>query len=114
MTERLLAVLYNMSKKLAQTLSLPLVLHNISAPRLRGLKQNDPRVHKSDNVPPEVALISTAIVVLRLVYGLDGRTRYVFRDEPLRMLTIARPLGSLPILETQATPSRSWTNILHH
>ncbi|KAF9652177.1 hypothetical protein BDM02DRAFT_3089587 [Thelephora ganbajun] len=66
------AVLYNMSKKLAQILSLPLVLHNISAPRLKGLKQN---VHKSDNVPPEVALISTAIVVLRLVYGLDGRTR---------------------------------------
>jgi len=69
-----------MSKKLGQTLSLPLVLHNISAPRLRGLKQYDPRVHKSDNVPPEVALISTAIVVLRLVYGLDGRTRYVFWD----------------------------------
>lgn len=65
-----------MSKKLAQILSLPLVLHNISAPRLRGLKQNDPRVHKSDNVPPEVALISTTIVVIRLVYGLDGRARY--------------------------------------
>jgi RNA polymerase I-specific transcription initiation factor RRN7 len=79
MTKHLLAVLYGMSKKLAQALCLPLVLHNISAPKLRGLKQNDPRVHKSDNVPPEVALISTAIVVLRLVYGLDGRTRYVFR-----------------------------------
>ena len=70
------AVLYTMSKKLAQILSLPLVLHNISSQRLRGLKQNDPKVHKSDNVPPEVALISTAIVVIKLVYGLDGHTRY--------------------------------------
>jgi len=75
-----------MSKKLAQVLSLPLILHNIFAPRLRGLKQNDPRVHKSDNVPPEVALISVAIVVLRLVYGLDGRTRYVSGDGSLVML----------------------------
>ena len=71
----LTAVLYVMSKKLAQILSLPLVLHNISAPRLRGLKQHDPKVHKSDNAAPEVALVSTAIVILRLIYGLDGRTR---------------------------------------
>ena len=79
---RSLAVLYTMSKKLAQILSLPLVLHNISAPRLRGLKQNDPKFHKSDNVPPEVVLISTVIVVIRLVYGLDGRTRYAPCDDP--------------------------------
>ena len=81
-TDRSSAVLYVMSKKLARILSLPLSLHNISAPRLRGLKQNDPKVHKSDNVPPEVALASTAIVVIRLVYGLDGRTRYGCHDEP--------------------------------
>ena len=80
-----------MSKKLAQTLSLPLVLHNISAPRLRGLKQNDPRVHKSDNVPPEVALISIAIVVIRLVYGLDGRTRYACFDEPPLLIVLPVP-----------------------
>lgn len=81
--ERSPAVLYSMTKKLAQVLSLPLVLHNVSTPKLRSLKQNDPKAHKSDNVPPEVALISTAIVVLRLVYGLDGRTRYVsWGDSP--------------------------------
>ena len=114
MTERLLAVLYNMSKKLAQTLSLPLVLHNISAPRLRGLKQNNPRVHKLDNVPPEVAFISTAIVVLRLVYGLDGHARYVFRDESLPMLIVTRPLGFPLTLRTQLAPSPNWTSILHH
>ena len=103
-----------MSKRLAQTLSLPLVLHNISAPRLRGLKQNDPRVHKLDNVPPEVALISTAIVVLKLVYGLDGRARYVYKDGLSSMLTIVRPPESLHILGTQPTPSQNWTSILHY
>lgn len=96
-----------MSKKLAQILSLPLVLYNISVPRLRGLKQNDPRVHKSDNVPPEVALISTAIVVLRLVYGLDGRTRCVSRDGSPTVLTAARTLEFPLTLGTQPTLSPS-------
>ena len=105
-TDRSSAVLYNMSKKLAQILSLPLVLHNTSSPRLRGLKQNDPKVHKSDNVPPEVALISTAIVVIRLVYGLDGRSRYVRDDEPILCLVLPSP--EFPVNRvTQPTPSRS-------
>ena len=103
-----------MSKKLAQILSLPLALHNISAPRLRFLKQNDPRVHKSDNVPPEVALISTVIVVLRLVYGLDGRTRYVTGDGSVPMLTTARTLEPLRILETQPVLSQNGKSILDY
>lgn len=111
-TSRSPAVLYAMSKKLAQILSLPLALHNISAPRLRGLRQNDPKVHKSDNVPPEVALISTVIVVIRLVYGLDERTRYARYDEPSPApLNVLPSLGSLFNPATQPTPSRSWTNI---
>lgn len=100
-----------MTKKLAQILSLPLVLHNISAPRLKGLKQNDPMVHKSDNVPPEVALISTAIVVLRLVYGFDGCTRCVSWDGFSTMLGISRALEFPLTPETRPTPSRSWTSI---
>lgn len=111
MTKSSLAVLYNMTKKLAQALSLPLVLHNISAPRLRGLKQNDPMVHKLDNVPPEVALISAAIVVLRLVYGLDGRTRYVSWDDSYTVLTITWALESPLTPGTRPTPSRSWMSI---
>lgn len=98
-----------MSKKLAQILSLPLVLHNISAPRLRGLKQNDPKAHKSDNVPPEVALICTAIVVIKLVYGLDGRTRYACYDEPSRLVVLPHT-GFLFDPAIQPTPSRSWVN----
>ena len=105
------AVLYNMSKKLAQILTLPLVLHNISAPRLRYLKQNDPKVHKSDNVPPEVALISTAIVVLRLVYGFDGRTRYVSWDGSSTILTATRT-SELPLtLGIPPMHSQSWASI---
>lgn len=100
-----------MSKRLAEILSLPLTLHNISAPRLRFLKQNDPRVHKSDNVPPEVALISAVVVVLRLVYGLDGRTRYVTGDRSVPTLT-ARTLEPLRILETRPALSPNWESIL--
>lgn len=113
-TKRSPAVLYDMAKSLAQVLSLPLVLHSISAPRLRGLKQNDPRVHKLDNVPPEVALISAAIVVLRLVYGFDGRTRYVsWYDSPV-ILIVIRTLEFPLTLETQPMPSRSWTSTCHY
>ena len=99
-----------MTKKLAQVLSLPLALHNISSPRLRGLKQNDPRVHKSDNVPPEVALISTAIVVLRLVYGLDGRTRYVSPDDLFVILMATRTLEFPLIPGTRHMHSRGWAS----
>lgn len=41
------------------------------------MKIRDPEHHKYDNAPPEVALIATVIVVLKLVYGLDGKKRYV-------------------------------------
>ena len=30
---------------------------------------------KQDNSPPEISLIATAVVVLKLVYGLDGKER---------------------------------------
>ena len=101
-----------MSKKLAQILSLPLALHNISAPKLRFLKQNDPKTHKLDNAPPEVALISTAIVVLRLVYGFDSRTRCVYGDGSVPMLITARTLEPLRILGTQPALFQNWAGIL--
>jgi hypothetical protein len=65
-----------MSKKLAAALSLPLTLHYSLAPQLKVVKSKDPERHKYDNLPPEVALVATVVVVLRLVYGLDGKERY--------------------------------------
>ena len=41
------------------------------------MKMRDPEHHKYDNAPPEVALIATVLVVLKLVYGLDGKRRCV-------------------------------------
>ncbi|KAF8505783.1 hypothetical protein F5888DRAFT_1798751 [Russula emetica] len=68
-------VLYNLGKTAAHVLSLPLALHHTLAPRLGDLKDNDLESHKYDNVPPELALLVAVIVVLKMVYGLDGQPR---------------------------------------
>lgn len=73
--DRPLAMLYGLTKRLAQILSLPLTLHHTLAPGLQKRKGYDPERHMYDNVPPEVGLVSAAIVVLKMVYGLDGRGR---------------------------------------
>jgi len=72
-----LAVLYNLGKTVAQVLSLPLALHHALAPRLAHLKEDDPDSHKYDNIPPELALLVAVIIVLKMVYGLDGQARWV-------------------------------------
>jgi len=46
------------------------------APVIQTPRRNDPETHKFDNVPPEIALIAAVVVVLRLVYGLDGKKRF--------------------------------------
>lgn len=69
------AILYRLAKRLGHVLSLPLTLHPTLSPTLRRITPDDPEVHIYDNVPPELALVATAIVVLKLVYGLDGKLR---------------------------------------
>jgi RNA polymerase I-specific transcription initiation factor RRN7 len=68
------AVLYNLGKTVAHVLSLPLALHHTLAPRL---KDDDPESRKYDNAPPELALFVAVVIVLKMVYGLDGQTRCV-------------------------------------
>jgi RNA polymerase I-specific transcription initiation factor RRN7 len=41
------------------------------------LKDDDPESHKYDNVPPELALLVAVVIVLKMVYGLDGQPRCV-------------------------------------
>lgn len=72
------ATLYNLTKRLAYILSLPLTLHYSLAPNLKQVDKRDPSSHKYDNVPPEVAFLATCIVVLKMVYGLDGKIRYTY------------------------------------
>lgn len=69
------AVLYVHTKSLARMLSLPLTLHRVLAPPLVRLRADDPESHQLDDVPPEVALLAAALIVLKMVYGLDGRPR---------------------------------------
>jgi hypothetical protein len=74
------APLYALTKRLARALALPLVLHPAlaGAPAARDARGRwGARTRFSgDGAPPELALAATALVVLKLVYGLDGRPRY--------------------------------------
>lgn len=45
---------------------------SMAPPALRKFN-TDPTAHKSDNVPPEIALIATVIMAVKMIYGLDGR-----------------------------------------
>jgi len=69
--------LYKLTKRLAHILSLPLTLHHSLAPNLKQSSKRDPDSHKFDNVPPELAFLATCIVVLKMAYGLDGKTRWI-------------------------------------
>ncbi|KAL1743761.1 hypothetical protein HDZ31DRAFT_40258 [Schizophyllum fasciatum] len=74
-------VLYSLTKRLASVLSLPLTAHRSMAPGLAAVRKRDPESHQYDDVPPEVALLAATIVVLKMVYGLDGRARTAAADD---------------------------------
>ncbi|TRM67736.1 hypothetical protein BD626DRAFT_479667 [Schizophyllum amplum] len=74
-------VLYHLTKRLAGVLSLPLTAHRSMAPGLEAVKKHDPESHDYDDVPPEVALLAATIVVLKMVYGLDGNMRTADADD---------------------------------
>ncbi|KAL5508308.1 hypothetical protein ACEPAH_5927 [Sanghuangporus vaninii] len=63
--------LYAVSKALAQHLELPLTINTVMAPPLSKQSRRDPTSHKSDNIPPELALVATVIIALKLIYGFD-------------------------------------------
>ena len=69
------ATLYILAKKLARVLSVPLSLHRSLATHLKRTRKRDPNWHKHDDAIPEVALSALVIVVLKMVYGLDGKPR---------------------------------------
>jgi len=70
------ATLYILMKWIAHIFKLPLTLHLSLASRLRHVRLRDPEYHKYDNVSPEVALIASIIIVLKIIYRLDGKLRY--------------------------------------
>lgn len=102
------ATLYRLTKRLAAVLSLPLTLHHSLAPRLQRRRMRDPETHKKDNVAPEVAFLSVAIIVLKMVYGLDGRRRCVDRDETRRMFGFDVDTGFLWTRKTRHVRCPFW------
>ena len=75
--------MYILTKKLSHVISLTLALHRSLSPTLKRIKPLDPEYHKLDNAPVEVSLSAAIIVVLKIIYGLDGRKRTpVDKDDP--------------------------------
>ncbi|KAJ7713757.1 hypothetical protein DFH07DRAFT_863726 [Mycena maculata] len=68
--------LYRLTKRLATVLALPLTLHASLAPRLEKRRTRNPETHRDDSVAPEVAFLATSIIVLKMVYGMDGEARH--------------------------------------
>ena len=66
---------YSMIKALANKLAVPLTLH----PSLSAVATNEHgkalAYQVGDNIPPEMALTCVTVLLLKLLYGLDGRTR---------------------------------------
>ncbi|KAJ7047279.1 hypothetical protein C8F04DRAFT_1058314 [Mycena alexandri] len=95
--------LYKLTKRLSNVLGLPLTLHHSLAPPLQRVKQRDPHRHKNDNVAPEVAFVATGIIVLKMVYGLDGKERLPADEEDpaCDMPRIDEYLGLLRRLEDE-------------
>jgi hypothetical protein len=63
------------------------------------VKQYDAESHKFDNVAPELAFVATGIIVLKMVYGLDGRER--FAGAVLKMFLLMERAGFLSIQRTR-------------
>ncbi|KAF9055428.1 hypothetical protein BDZ89DRAFT_975877 [Hymenopellis radicata] len=68
-------ILYQMTKQLSRILDLPLSVNYTLAPSLERTKGSDPDYHTYDHVPAELGFVAGTIVVLKMVYGLDGVER---------------------------------------
>ncbi|KAM6495809.1 hypothetical protein JOM56_008515 [Amanita muscaria] len=64
--------LYMLAKRLSQVFPLKLVLHSSSAPDTPDVKKE---VRGSENAPVEVTFVAVIVIVLKMVYGLDGKER---------------------------------------
>ncbi|KAF9008975.1 hypothetical protein BDQ17DRAFT_1406924 [Cyathus striatus] len=67
--------LYGLTKRLCDIVSLPLTLHETLGPAPARIGKLNRGRHKYDSVAPEVGMVAVCIMVLKMVYGLDGKTR---------------------------------------
>src|ERR1700722_2653923 len=71
----LTATVYELTKRLLRELHVPLTLHKSLSRKLLRTKKDDPESYRRDNIPPEVGFAAATVIVLKMVYGLDGETR---------------------------------------
>ncbi|OCB84415.1 hypothetical protein A7U60_g8399 [Sanghuangporus baumii] len=117
------ASLYAVSKTLAQYLELPLTINRMMAPPLFKQSRRDPTSHKSDNVPPELALVATVIIALKLIYGFDGGKQVTPKEDwdpahtmpalevymdHLQTLATSETKSSRRNLSPPSTPKEDW------
>lgn len=81
-----------MTKALAAVLALPLTLHRVLAPTLGTNHYGTGKVQKGDAAPPELSIIATVVLALKLVYGMDGKSRFVPKRFLLRTKGPMHPL----------------------
>ncbi|GBE79719.1 hypothetical protein SCP_0209200 [Sparassis crispa] len=85
--------LYMLAKTLARVLSIPLTLHRSLASGFKRTEQGEHGWHRYDNAVPEVSLAATVIIVMKMVYGLDGEVRHPQeKDDPARTLPLLSDL----------------------
>lgn len=92
-------MLYVLTKRVGNILSLGLSLQGSSAVPPSSTRRGSSG-QKLVDVPPEISLVATAIVVLKLVYGLDGKQR----QGPLRANNDLQSDVVLGSLEVQMMP----------
>lgn len=64
-----------MAKQLSKILQLPLSVSYALAPALERAKGSDPEHKMYDHVPAELGFVAGTILILKMVYGLDGVER---------------------------------------
>lgn len=74
-TVYVVAVTYDLVKRTCRQLSLPMTLHHSLAPGLEKIKDRDSDSHQYDNIPPEVGVFAALVLLMKMVYGLDGQSR---------------------------------------
>ncbi|KAG8959690.1 hypothetical protein FRC00_001331, partial [Tulasnella sp. 408] len=67
------ATLYAMSRIVCAALELPFTISRVLAPKVTRVRRKDGWVFKGDNAPPELSVVCSIIVALKMVYGLDNR-----------------------------------------
>lgn len=79
-------LLYHLVASVANRLHLPLTLHSSLAPELERESESAPHHPKYDSIPPELAFMAVVVMVLKVMYGLDGKPRVArSRDHPQSM-----------------------------